>query len=114
MKFRAVRASALGQVDAIIVPLSSDGGTPAGLPRSVKTIVDRVAKGQTGASRPYGVTSHHGEPLIVVVGAGRVADYDAERARNIAAAGVKSLWRSNVKKLALFIAPNGLGEDRAV
>ena len=114
MKFRAVRASALGRVDAIIVPLSSDGGTPPGLPRQIKTIVDRIAKGQTGAGRPYGVTSHHGEPLIVVVGAGRSADYDAERARHIAAAGVKSLWRSNVKKLALFIAPNGLGEDRAV
>jgi len=114
MKFRAVRASALGRVDAIIVPLSSDGGTPPGLPRPIKTIVDRIAKGQTGAGRPYGVTSHHGEPLIVVVGAGRSADYDAERARHIAAAGVKSLWRSNVKKLALFIAPNGLGEDRAV
>ena len=114
MRFRAVRASALGKVDAIVVPLSSDGGTPAGLPRAIKTVVDRIAKGQTGAGRPYGVTSHHGEPLIVVVGAGRPADYDAERARNIAAAGVKSLWRSNVKKLALFIAPNGLGEDRAV
>ncbi len=114
MKFRAVRASALGEVDAIIVPLSSDGGAPAGMPRSVKTVVGRVAKGQTGAGRPYGVTSHHGEPVIVIVGAGRAADYDAERARNIAAAGVKSLWRSNVRKLALFMAPNGLGEDRAV
>jgi leucyl aminopeptidase len=114
MKFRAVRASALGEVDAIIVPLSSDGGTPAGLPRSVKTVVDRVGKGQAGASRPYGVTSHHGEPLIVVVGAGRAADYDVERARNIAAAGVKSLWRSNVRRLALFIGTHGLGEDRAV
>src|SRR5436309_14408264 len=113
MKFRAVRASALGQVDAIIVPLTSDGGAPTGLPRSVKTVVDRIAKNEAGAGRPYGVTSHHGEPLVVVVGAGRAADYDAERARNIAAAGVKSLWRSNVKKLAVFIAPNGLGEDRA-
>jgi leucyl aminopeptidase len=113
MKFRAVRASALGQVDAIIVPLSSDGGAPTGLPRSVKTVVDRIAKSEAGAGRPYGVTSHHGEPRVVVVGAGRAADYGAERARNIAAAGVKSLWRSNVKKLAVFIAPNGLGEERA-
>ena len=114
MKFRTVRASALGQVDAIIVPLGSDGGTPAGLPRAVKTIVDRIAKGQTGAGRPYGITAHHGEPQIIVVGAGKPADYDAERARNIAAAGVKSLWRSSVRKLAVFIAPGGLGEERAV
>jgi leucyl aminopeptidase len=114
MKFRAVRASTLGEVDAIIVPLGSDGGVPAGLPRAVKTVVDRVSKGQVGAGRPYGVTSHHGEPLVVVVGAGRTADYDAERARNIAATGVKSLWRSKVRKLAVFITPNGLGEDRAI
>lgn len=114
MKFRAVRASALGSVDAIIVPLGSDGAAPAGLPRAVKTVVDRIAKGQAGSGRPYGVTSHHGEPLIVVVGAGRAADYDAERARNIAAAGVKSLWRSKVRRLALFIGTHGLGQDRAV
>jgi leucyl aminopeptidase len=114
MKFRAVRASALGQVDAIIVPLGSDGAVPAGLPRSARTVVDRIAKGEQGAGRPYGVTSHHGEPLIIVVGAGRAADQDAERARNIVAAGVKSLWRSNVRKLAVFMAPNGLGGDRAV
>jgi leucyl aminopeptidase len=114
MKFRAVRASAVGAVDAVIVPLRSDGSAPAGLPRSVKTVVDRVAKAQVGAGRPYAVTAHHGEPLIVVVGAGRAADYDAERARNIAAAGVKSLWRSNVKRIAVFINTDGLGEDRAV
>ena len=113
MKFRAVRASAVGAVDAVIVPLGSDGRAPSGLPRSVKTVVDRVAKAQVGAGRPYGVTTHHGEPIIIVVGAGKAADYDAERARNIAAAGVKSLWRSKVKRLAVFIAPNGLGEERA-
>jgi leucyl aminopeptidase len=113
MKFRAVRASAVGAVDAVIVPLRSDGGAPAGLPRSVKTVVDRVAKTQVGAGRQYVVTTHHGEPIIVVVGAGRAQDYDAERARNIAAAGVKSLWRTNVKRLAVFIAPDGLGEERA-
>ncbi|MEO8631862.1 MAG: leucyl aminopeptidase, partial [Chloroflexota bacterium] len=114
MKFRAVRASAVGAVDAVIVPLGSDGSTPAGLPRSVKTVVDRVAKGQAGAGRAYAVTMHHGEPLIVVVGAGKTADQDAERARNIAAAGVKALWRSNVRKLAVFIDGRGLGEERAV
>ena len=114
MKFRAVRASALGAVDAIIVPLSSDGGAPSGLPRAVKAVVDRIAKSQVGVGRQYAVTAHHGEPIIVVVGAGRTADYDAERARNIAAAGVKSLWRTNVRKLAVFIGANGLSEDRAV
>ena len=38
--------------DAIIVPLNSDGAAPAGLPRSVKTIVDRIAKGDRLAQLP--------------------------------------------------------------
>jgi len=91
MKFRAVRPAALGAVDAIVVPLSSDGAAPSGLPRAVKTVVDRIAKAETGAGRLYGVTTHHGEPRVVVVGIGRASELDTERAHNFAAAGIKSL-----------------------
>jgi len=114
MKFRAVRPNALGTLDAIVVPLSSDGTTPAGLPRAVKTVVDRIAKVETGAGRLYGVTTHHGEPRVVVVGIGRGAELDAERAHNFAAAGIKSLWRSNARRVAIVLPQGGaIGEDRA-
>src|SRR4029078_12654815 len=62
MKFRAVRPNALGTPDAIVFPLSSAGATPSGLPRAVKTVVDRIAKAETGAARLYGVTTHHADP----------------------------------------------------
>lgn len=114
MKFRAVRPAAIGKVDAIIVPLLSDGSAPTGLPRSVKTVVEHIAKSETGASRLYGVTTHHGEPRIVVVGIGRAAELDTERARNFAAAGIKSLWRSNAKRVAIVTPAGALAEDRAV
>jgi leucyl aminopeptidase len=114
MKLRAVRPAAIGAVDAIIVPLSSDGGAPAGLPRGVRTIVDRIAKAETGAGRLYGVTTHHGDPRVVVVGMGKAAELDTERARNVAAAGIKSLWRSNAKKVAVVLPTGALAEDRAV
>ena len=123
MKFRAARPAAIGKVDAIIVPLQSDGGVPAGLPRGVRTIVDRIAKSEAEAGRLYGVTTHQAEPRIVVVGMGKASELDTERARNIAAAGIKSLWRSSAKRVALFVAGVGapgrgatgaLGEDRAV
>ena len=112
MKFRAVRPAALGAVDAIVVPLWSDGVAPSGLPRAVKTVVERIAKLETGAGRLYGVTTHHGEPRVVVVGLGRASELDAERAHNFAAAGIKSLWRSNAKKVAIVL-PQGIGEERA-
>ena len=113
MKFRAVRPAALGAVDAIVVPLASDGTAPGGLPRAVKTVVDRIAKSETGAGRLYGVTTHHGEPRVVVVGIGRAAELDAERAHNFAAAGIKSLWRSSAKRVAIVLPQGRIGEDRA-
>ena len=113
MKFRAVRPAAIGSVDAIVVPLAADGTMPSGLPRAVKNVVDRIAKSEVGAGRPYGVSSHHGQPRIVVVGIGRAAELDTERARNFAAAGIKSLWRSNAKRVAIFVPQGGLGADRA-
>ena len=114
MKFRGVRAASIGDVDAIIVPLTSDGDVPAGLPRGVRTIVDRLKKTEVGATRRYHVTTHYGEPRVLVVGAGRSADHDVERARNLAAAGIKSLWNSEAKKVALVVPVDGLGIDRAV
>ena len=45
--------------------------------------------------------------------AGSPADLDAERARNIASAGVRALWRASVRKVAIAIAADSLGEDRA-
>ncbi len=114
MKFRAARPAAIGKVDAIIVPLASEGGAPAGLPRGVRVIVERIAKAESGAGRLYGVTTHHAEPRIVVVGAGKPSELDTERARNLAAAGIKSLWRSNVKRVALVVPQGALAEDRAV
>jgi leucyl aminopeptidase len=114
MRFRAVRPAAIGKVDAIIVPLDSDGGLPAGLPRGVRAVVDRIAKTEPGAGRLYGVATHHGEPRVVIVGMGKPGELDAERARNVAAAGVKSLWSSNAKRVALVVPQGALGAERAV
>ncbi len=114
MKFRAVRPAAIGKVDATIVPLASDGSTPAGLPRSVKTSVDRIAKSEAGAGRLYGVTTTHGDSRVIVVGIGRGSELDTERVRNYASAGVRSLWRSNAKRIAIVLPDGGPGPARSV
>ena len=118
MKFRAVRPAAVGKIDALIVPLASDGSVTKDVARGARTIVERIAKNENGAGRLYGVTTHHADERIVVVGIGRGGELDTERARNYAAAGVKSLWRSNAKRIAIVVPegrPGGaLTPDRAV
>src|SRR5260221_7939832 len=113
MKFRAVRPAAIGKVDAVIVPLPSDGAVPAGLPRAVRTIVERIAKAEAGAGRLYGVTTHHAEPRVVVVGTGKAGELDTERAHNVAAAGIKSLWRRHGTVMQPLRLTGGLADDHA-
>lgn len=113
MRFRSVRPSQLGKVDAIIVPLFTDTDPPTWLPRSTRTAIARLVKTEHGVTRLYGVNTLHGEPRIVLVGAGKPGTLDAERARNIASAGLRSLWRSSVRKGSIAIVPDALDPERA-
>ncbi len=113
MKFRAVRASAIGSPDAVVAPLFSDRKPAAGLARGTRAIVERIAK-EHGAGRLYATTTHFGERgRVVVVGAGKRDEYDVERARNVASAGIRSLWRSDARRAAIFVADERIGAERA-
>jgi len=113
MRFRAVRPSQLGKVDAIVVSLSAGAEPPAWLPRATRAAIARLLKEEQGVTRLYGVNTLHEEPRVVIVGAGKPGQLDAERARNIASAGIRALWRSSVRKVAIAIAPDSIGEERA-
>ncbi|MBI2323475.1 MAG: leucyl aminopeptidase [Chloroflexi bacterium] len=117
MKFRAVRASDLGNVDALIVPVFESGEAPAVVSRPVRSAVERVRR-ETGRHKLYTATTHIGgergvPTCLVIVDAGDRGDWSAERARNVAAAGVKSLWRSTAKRAAVVLSADGIGADRA-
>ena len=113
MRFRAVRPSQLGKVDAIIIPLFVGGEPPTWLSRTTRAAVARLVKEEHGVNRLYGVNTLHEDPRVVVVGGGKREQLDAERARNIASAGVRALWRSSVRKVAIAIGGESLGEERA-
>ena len=66
MKFRAVRPSQLGSVDALVIPLFQDQAPPKSLPRATRSAIDRIAKSERGTGRLYGVNTHHGEPRLVL------------------------------------------------
>ena len=113
MKFRAVRPSQVGKVDAIIVPLFNGAEPPTWLSRPARAAIARLVKQERGVTRLYGVNTLHEEPRVIVVGAGKRDELDFERARNIASAGVRALWRASVRKVAIAIAADPLGEERA-
>ena len=115
MKFRAVRPSEAGATDVTIVPLFADKQVARTLPRGKRAIVERLGM-EHGSSLLYDVLTHVAgdkDGRVVVVGAGKRADYDAERARNIAAAGIKSLWKSDAKTVAIHVDATTIGEPRA-
>ena len=115
MKLRATPPSEFAAVDVVVVPLFDDQRLPAkGLTRATRAIVERIAA-EPGSAKLYGVTTHYGEKpgRIVVVGAGRRAEYVPERARGVASAAVKSLWRSNARSVAFFVAHEGIGAEAA-
>ena len=113
MRFRGVRPSQLGKVDAIVIPLSAGAEPPAWLSRATRAAIARLLKEEQGVTRLYGVNTLHGEPRMVIVGAGKPGQLDAERARNIASAGIRALWRSSVRKVAIAVVPDSIGEERA-
>ena len=114
MKFRAVRPVDAAQADATIVPLFDDKQAPKALARPTRVIVERLAA-ERGAASLYNVFTHVGgkEGRVVIVGAGTRAEYDAERARNIASAGIKSLWKTDAKTVAIYADATTIGEQRA-
>jgi leucyl aminopeptidase len=117
VKFRSARPSEIGDVDALIVPIFEKGAAPAGLPRGLRAAIERVHK-EAGGSRLYNPTTHIGgergiPTRLVIVNAGDPAEWSVERARNVASAGVKALWRSTAKKAAVVVVPGSLGAERA-
>ncbi len=118
MRFHTARPSEIGDVDAVIVPVFEDGAAPEKLSRGLRAAVERVHK-EVGGRKLYTTSTHVGggraiPGLVVVVSAGDPKEWSVERARNVAAAGTKALWRSRAKKVAVVVPSNALPIERAV
>jgi len=115
MRFRAVREKDAGQTDVTIVPLFDDKEPRPSLGRSTRAIVGRIAR-ERGATTLYSVFTNVGgdrEGRIVVVGAGKRVEYDADRARGIASAGIKSLWKTDARSVTVHAEAERIGAARA-
>ena len=116
MKLRSARAADAGSSDVTVVPLFDDLTPPAGLGRGVRAIVERMGR-EHRASRLYTVATHVGaerDGRIVLVGAGARSEYDTERARGVASAAIRSLWRTDARTVVIHAADDRIGVARAV
>ena len=115
MKFRATPPSEFAEVDVVVVPLFDDKRLPPkGLTRATRSVLERIV-GESVSAKLYEVTTHYGEKTgrVVAVYGGKRSEYVPERARALASAVVKSLWRSNAKRVAIFVAAEGIGAEAA-
>jgi leucyl aminopeptidase len=117
MRIRSARLAEVGDVDALIVPIFEHGAAPEKLPRGLRAAIERVHR-EVGSRKLYATASHVGgergiPARLVLVSAGNERDWSAERARNVAAAGVKALWRSTAKKAAVVLIAGTIPLERA-
>jgi leucyl aminopeptidase len=117
MRFRATTLAGLKATDALIVPLFEDATAQIrGLPRNVQAAYDAIVK-DDAVRLPY---HHRAQALergdvgrLVVVNAGKRQDFGVERARRVASAGIRALWDTKVRSVAVAF-DSGLDDRTAV
>jgi leucyl aminopeptidase len=107
----------LKATDALIVPLFEDGQAQIkGLPRGVQNAYERAAQDDAvklAYHRSVQVLERGGIGRLVVVNAGKRKDFGIERARRMASAGVRALWDTKVRSIAVAY-DSGLDDRTAV
>ena len=121
MRFRSTDKLDPADYDALVMPVFRDGTAPGTLSATELELARWVTREQ-GEQKLYTATSHlqRGDPdgtgvtRLVVVAAGQREDFDVERARNVVSAGVKALWQSTTRRLAIAVPDVSLAGESAV
>ena len=119
MQFRTVAAPDDTQLDALIVPIFKDGSAASGTPAADRETAEWVAREQ-GAQKLFAVATHlrqaNGGPAtrLITVAAGNRGEYDIQRAWEIVSAGIRALWSSTTKTVAVALEAQALPPAEAV
>ena len=120
MQFRTISRLDGEQVDAVIVPVFKEGNAAASTPDDLKELAEWVAK-ETGGGKIFTATTHldrgdgsQSGRRVVVVAAGSHDEYDVQRAWQVVAAGMRALWNSTAKRVAVVIETHKLDNSSAV
>jgi len=117
VEFRTISQLDPSLVDALIVPVDDDGAAPPALPADERRLAEWVAR-ESGPRKVFTATTHlrqagDGALRLIVVAAGRRDAYDIERARKAVSAGVRTLWHSTTRRLAVVLDETALDPGAA-
>ncbi|HYI21830.1 MAG TPA: leucyl aminopeptidase [Candidatus Limnocylindrales bacterium] len=119
MQFRTVSTLAGEQLDALIVPVFKEGNAASAAPDDVRQQAEWVAR-ESGARKLFGSTTHlqegsdGGPTRLVVVAAGKRDEFDIQRSWQVVSSGVRSLWQSTARRIAVVVETDALDRTEAV
>ena len=120
MQFRVVSSLEGEQLDAVIVPVFKEGDAASNTPADVRATAEWVAR-EHGDTRLFGPITHLQQAAnggsstrLIVVAAGKRAELDLARAWQTASAGVRALWQSTAKRIAIVLETQGIDPTDAV
>jgi leucyl aminopeptidase len=105
-------------LDAVIVPVFKEGDAAGNTPADIKATAEWVAR-ENGDTKMFAPTTHlqsngDGSTRLIVVGSGKRADFDVARAWQFASGGVRGLWQSTAKRIAICLESDAIDAQEAV
>ena len=119
MQFRVVSSLEGEPLDAVIVPVFKEGAAVSNTPADARGTAEWVAR-ENSEHKLYGPITHfqqaegNGSARLVVVGAGKRAELDLQRAWQVVSAGVRTLWHSTASRVAICLESEALDPQEQV
>ena len=119
MQFRVVSNLEGEHLDAVLVPVFKEGGAASNTPDELRGTAEWVAR-ENDESKMFAPLTHlqqssdGASTRLVVVPAGKRADFDVARAWQMCSAGVRALWQSTAKRIAIVLESESLDSQEAV
>jgi leucyl aminopeptidase len=114
VRFQTVSSLANQTLDAVIVPVFKEGDAASSATADLRSQAEWVAR-ETGETKLLMASTHLLESSrLVVVAAGRREEFDVQRAWQVASAGVKALWRTSAKTIAIALDTTSIDATIAI
>ena len=124
MQFRTVTALDSEPIDAVIVPVFKDGDAAPATPDELRRSAEWLVR-ETGKQKIFTATTHLQRDIdgagpsdqatrLVAVAAGSQDEFDVQRAWQVVSAGIRALWRSTARRVAVVVANGNFDTDAAI